>query len=255
MAIVQGVANEKIARSTTEIVPPYHLQIARHRVRGLRNVFSFSKNPAIGSTEEDMWSAGGILVWPSVAGVVSISSTSASDNPAGTGVGVVVLFGLDENWNEIQEAVALNGTSTVTSTLEFFRLHQMVAFTVGANETNVGEIMATIGGNVQCDILPGEGSSTNSHYTVPAGHTLYLQSVLFFQGADKSVTTAFVSRTNLGPWIELSELQVYRVGTEVKQNSIAIEEKSDIRVTAANDGGGTSSFSVIINYFLEKNNP
>ncbi len=228
------------------------LQIARGKVRNWRTVFISSLVENLTSTTSDVWEVGGTQIPPTVAAVASIVSDSVADTAAGTGARAVLVAGLDADFNEISEVVAMNGLTPVSTAQEFYRLFSMTAVSAGTTEANEGVITASIGGDAQSAMMPGDSNSFNSHYTVPAGHRLYLRSVNFFQGANKTVTTAFMSRPPGLPWITLSKLQVYRIAEEVNQVPIPVEEKTDIKVVANNDGGGVSSFTVIINYYLEK---
>lgn len=254
MALIIGGDDDLVCAEypRVETAGSFDLQIARGRMPGWRSIFISSINQAIGTTVEDMWEVGGTQVPPTVAGVVTITSTSAADTALGTGARAILCQGLDDDYNEVSDIIPTNGLGGGVGVVEFLRMPTMTCVAAGSGEENAGTITATIGINPQSAMVAGDCASFNSHYTVPAGHRLYLKSVNFFQGEDKTITTSFKARPEGLPWITLSKLSIYRVAAEVVPIIIPVEEKTDIKITALNDGGGTSSFAVIINYFLEK---
>ena len=140
------------------------------------DVHKFGRNPDIDSGGvETIWSPGGLLTWPTSAGIVTLVSTSAQDNPSGTGCGYVWVEGLDANYIHLRERVPLNGTTNVTTTNEFLRVHRLQGDDPGSTSTtyeNAGVITATLGGNTIASIEANKGQSQLGFYTVAAGHTL-----------------------------------------------------------------------------------
>lgn len=255
MALLSGTNTRGVMSPMLEAHPDFALQVARGKVRNWETGAIFAKSDAIGIVEEDLWSVGGTLVYPVSAGVVTITSTSADDDIAGIGATVVLVQGLDSDWNKLEEAVPMDGTSSVVTTNSFLRVNAFLNVAAGSNDVNVGTISATIAGNIQASILPAEGNAFNSHYSVPAGHQMYLDMVQLLQGANKTLTSAALVRTNLGPWIRVAEVQVYRIAIDLPTNHTPFAEKTDYKLVANNDGGGTSSFTAIVSFFLERLEP
>jgi hypothetical protein len=84
----------------------------------------------------------------------------------------VLAHGLSSaNFLEISEAVNLNGQAAVTTTKEFLRINRMYGVAGGTTEQNVGNITASIGGNVQAVVEALEGQTHQALFTVPAGKT------------------------------------------------------------------------------------
>ena len=153
------------------------LDIARGAISGLGPVNKFGRNADIdaGSVPEDIWSAGGVWVAPTAARTHTITSSNANDIAGGTGVRTIQICGLDENWEEADEEVTMNGTTGVGTSTTFVRIFRMYGKTAGSNGTNIGTISATaaVDGTVTAEIDAGKGQTLMAIYTVPAGKTAY----------------------------------------------------------------------------------
>lgn len=142
----------------------------------VRNVVIIGENPDVdtATTPENIWELGGLITLPTAATVVTLVSSSVNDTAAGTGARSVLIEGLDSNYNYIVEVVALNGTTEVTSALQFFRINHFRVISSGSLKTNDGGITATVNGNIISAIGVGESLAHTAVYTVAANHTLYL---------------------------------------------------------------------------------
>lgn len=118
--------------------------------------------------------------YPTSAAVVSLVSSSASDDSGSTGAEVVEVQGLNANYRQQIETVTMNGTSAVTTTNTFIRVFRARVTQAGSNGTNVGNITASIGGDNVAQISAGEGQTLMAVYTVPANKNAYL---IKFQGS------------------------------------------------------------------------
>ena len=122
--------------------------------------------------------------------VVDYSSSSALDVAVtGTGARTIIGYGLDVNYKEVFEVVAMNGQTVVTGTQKFLRFFGMCIATHGSLNKNVGDIYAVktgTGGTYTTGVpgtitsglakmLAAEGSAISGFYTVPAGKTLKLK--------------------------------------------------------------------------------
>lgn len=77
----------------------------------------FGYNPDVDIGTEYIWANGGLWVPPTQARVHNIVSTDANDNGTGTtGALTLRIFGLDTNYNEINEDITLNGQTIVATT-------------------------------------------------------------------------------------------------------------------------------------------
>lgn len=155
---------------------PFDLQIARNQIQGHVPVEIFGYSTAIGSTAlGPMWEgqtlSGGLYAYPAAAAPLVLTSSSASDTSARS----VLIEGLDANFNILNETIALNGTSNVTTTNSFFRINKMSM----VNSGNTGNITAKIGATTYAQINAGIGQTQMSIYTVPAGYTFFLSYVQY----------------------------------------------------------------------------
>lgn len=142
-------------------------------------VNKFGKNPDVdtASVPEDVWGNDGIYTgFPTAAAEdVQVLSSSASDT------GVLTLIGLDGSWNQTTRTVTLNGATPVTvSGGAMWRVHTGSYNTGSPTTFNVGTLTvrhATTTTNVFLVIEPGQSQSNCGAYTIPAGHTGYVQNI------------------------------------------------------------------------------
>ena len=150
----------------------FDIAVAMGDVPGFELFRKFGANddvPATGSVE--MWGYGvASRILPTVGGEISLVSANAADDTGGTGALSITLEVLDANYVEDTIVIIPNGTAPVVTTggNTFFRINKMYATAAGAAEVNVGDITASIGGDVQAIIEAGHGQTTQTHFTVPA---------------------------------------------------------------------------------------
>lgn len=190
-----------------------------------------------------MWGAGGIYTgFPTgSAEKLSIVSTSTSDTSNGVGARTVNMIGLDSNWNQISETVTLNGTTPVTSSNSFLRMHTMFVTTAGSSEFNVGTITAnhvTTTTNVFNTIEIGINQSQNAAFTVPAGKTGYVRKIHGgIRGAASVAVSAWLYVRTSGSAPRLRRPLSVLTGGELEDTiygGLRVPEKTDVnmRVTA-----------------------
>ena len=172
--------NESISRwNKTE---PFGVQVARGQVRGHRIVHVFGYNSDIDSgAEETVWSAGGLYPHINTPVQMYVSSTSANDTAAGTGLRTLRIDGITTGNAEVSETITLNGQTGVLTSNVYTSIQYMDGLTAGASEKNAGDIYVgtgTITAGVPAtafgQILAGQNQSLMGYYTVPAGYSGYL---------------------------------------------------------------------------------
>ena len=141
------------------------LAIAKGEVNGysVRNLFGY--NSAIGTTYMPAWENATAYTYPTSALTMTVTS-----NVADNGV-VILIAGLDANYNQISELVTLAGTATTTN--QYFRINDVV--TVSGNALN--NITVSNGGVTYAKVRGGDGKNQASIYTVPAGYSFYLSRI------------------------------------------------------------------------------
>lgn len=155
-----------------------------------RVIHKFGRNAAVGSSVEDIWLVGGIYDWFTVASQLEIVSTAAGDAAAGAGARLVRIEGLDANFVEIFEDVIPTGVTPVATSQSFLRVNRAFVVESGTyGKTGVGHAgTITVRGitagpdQAQIGIVNGVplGQSQLGRYTVPAGHTAYVNDLHAF---------------------------------------------------------------------------
>ena len=181
------------------------LAISKGHTKGHRTLYKFGYNPDVNGDEETVWSQGGDFPYPTSAVTMFVSSTSANDANGGTGANSILLQGLDENYDEIEETVLLNGQTQVATQNSYLRVYRAFVTLAGTGGTSGGIIY--VGSSGATGGVPNTTIYANLHlgnqtqiaaYTVPAGYTLYLDDINFTAAlslANKTATCSFVSRT------------------------------------------------------------
>lgn len=149
------------------------------RYTGVNTINKFGRNNDIdtSTTPETIWTRGGLWVPPTAARIHSLVSTSTADDiDSGTGARSIRIFGLDENLDEQQEDLELQGQTPVQTTNSYLRIHRMVITSAGSGEVNAGTITATAETDltVTAEIAVGQGTTQMAVWTVPRNKTAYV---------------------------------------------------------------------------------
>jgi hypothetical protein len=218
-------------------------------VAGTKSIYKFGFNPDINGAEETVWSNGGIYVYPTTAARMYVNSTSANDTAGGTGVRSIRVFGLDANYNEVSEDLAMTGQSQTLTANTYIRVYRAYALTAGSLGTSAGIIYIANGAGLDGSFIPtgsilvnlGTDNQTQlALWTVPAGYTLYLSEVTFTSAvslANTYLTTKLKVREFGGVFRTLF-INVLQSGTyqERLELPILIPEKTDIECRAFSSG-------------------
>jgi hypothetical protein len=156
-----------------------NVSIVKGEIDGLSVVNVFGTNPAISTTEEDVWEIGGTYVFPTSAETLQISSSDAAD----TGIDINI-DGLDADWEPQTDTATLNGQTAVTvSGTTWIREFCM------ANDSDTeiqGTVYLSINGSdltngvpdnvsdIRCVINAEAQESRMAIYSIPNGKTGYL---------------------------------------------------------------------------------
>lgn len=189
-------------------------------------------------TEEDVWNIGGVLSWITVAQPLNIVSDDANDTMAGSGANVVLIEGLDADYNYIEELVPMNGITPVTTSQNFFRINEVfVAVSGDTDVANIGTINVTASVDLtdQAQIDPVAGTAQNTQFTVPADTVLLLEEFSVSVGGNDTSRVFFDIRNNVtgSPFIRQIQVFVNNGITNVNvPGPVALQPKADIRVRA-----------------------
>lgn len=188
------------------------INVARGLVSGHKLVDKFGHNPDIDTTSEpeDVWGAGGTYTgFSDAAQTVDVVSSSADDDDTtGTGAWTVQIYGLDSNYDEINETITLDGVTPVTSSNSYLRLNRAIVRTAGTGGSNAGTITIdqTTSGDVMATIEPGRNQTLICAYTIPNGYTGYLLS--WWASLVGFVTTAATGSVLMRPLNETFQTKV-----------------------------------------------
>ena len=243
------MARETSSISRVGTSEPFELQVSRGQIAYHKTLFKFGFNPDVDDSLETIWAEGGLYSYLSAATVLKVSSSSANDTSAGTGARTVELFGLDADYDEINETVILSGQTAVNTTQSFLRVNRMIVRSAGTGGTNAGVIYAGTGtvtsgvpANKYATVSAGDGQSLMALWTVPRGYTAYVTqtdiTVATTQN-NKYATVPFLAR----PFGEVFQVKDQFEKSESGHNQVytfplKFEEKTDLEMRCIGDSAG-----------------
>jgi len=250
--IVKSAIIDPISGLIAEIFPGRHLsvsnflvEVAKGNVAGHSVVNKFGHNPAVLVTGADIWSGGGYYdFFPTSAVACTAASTDDEDGGAGgdTGALTMQVYGLDTNWEEQTETVILNGTTVVNLSNNYIRLYRAIVLTAGSNNTNIGDISVSGGGDTGIFIAADDGQTQQTIYTIPNEKTGYfLKGYVGTSDDDKNGESAsfkWKSKANNGvngAWATKGQIGLVTIGSSWWQYEYGapagpLPEKTDIRL-------------------------
>ena len=143
-------------------------------------------------------------------------------------------------------------SAATTGSDEYLRVFRMRVLTAGTNETNVGNITASIGGTDIARISADAGQTLMGIYTVPAGYTAFLKKFQASISKNQEATVQFRTKTfNNGAWQVKGQFGTFANIIEYDYTiPLRIEEKTDIQFRAK--AGATSEMGVVFDLLLQK---
>jgi len=234
---------------------PFELQVSRGQIAYHKTLFKFGNNSSVENTLETIWAEGGLYSYLTAATVLKVSSSSTDDSSAGTGARTVQLYGLDGDYNEINELVTLNGQTVVNTTQSFLRINRMIVRSAGSSGANAGVIYAGTGtvttgvpANVYASIngVTGSNQSLMALWTVPAGYTAYMLQYDVSNGTTSNtpaVCKLILAVRTYGEVFQAKDVKSLTTGMHVEESFAIpqkITEKSDIEVRAISSSASVS---------------
>lgn len=224
---------------------PGYLEISKGNIAGhvAKHVFGFAGS--IGTSDETVWDNSGIYPYPVSASQLSVQSDSVADiYGSGIGAWMLVVFGLDADYNEIYEYIQLDGTNTVVTVNSYLRISQMVVAMAGTALTAQGTITATVGVDTVAQINPPNNITLMGLMTVPAGKTAYITHGQASVGNGKDAEGLFAIRqynTQAGMPGVFVAAHIFKLFQNVYEYHfeplIAMPEKTDLEVRAKTSQG------------------
>ncbi len=217
---------------------PFELLVSQGHVSGYKTVFRTGYTYNCSTTITTILPQGVLYAFPPSASTMTLSSSSASDTAV-----VVLIQGLDANYEEVTEVRALTGQTPVNGSNTYLRINDLTVISgnaVGTVYIGTGAVTAGVPANVYCSIAIGDNASMSSVFTVPAGKTFYITA-----GSISSATAAppqyidatFYARIN---GVEYATSHI-TVSTSFQffdyKQPLAIPEKSDLWTNVQSSSG------------------
>lgn len=177
------------------------------KIPGVRYWSKFAEG-LIGTNPSTIMSAsptGALLVYPTSEQTVWVASTDTDDNIAGTGCRYMKIFGIDKDFNEIDEIIQMQGQTPVESVNKYIRIYRMFNDDVEPHDLQ-GQAYLSLSGagwvggeptTVFCHVNDGNNQSQIGVYTVPAGYKLVIKNWWLNSMKDKEVHMWMVYREDL----------------------------------------------------------
>jgi hypothetical protein len=200
-----------------------------------RNIFGY--NDAIPSTFVTAWELPVAYTWPTQALTMTVTSDAAD---AGY---VILIKGLDENYDEIQEVVALGPTGTQTTANQYYRINDVVTIATpgGAFGNPVNNITLANGGTTYAQIQGGQGKNQASIFTVPRGYQFALTRISAFcaSASLNNRTLAFrnVARLKTGVILRVAQTEFLEQMIIDRQIPFVYDECTDIEFQLKGSAG------------------
>jgi hypothetical protein len=157
----------------------FHTEVALGRRQGATTWNKFGYNTNVSSASPELIASwGGTFQYLTTGETIDIVSTSTDDVvTTGTGARGIVIYGVDENWEEQVEVVNLNGTTTVTTSSQWIGINRISVYLAGSGKQNAGTISvtATTAGYDMAEMPATQGTSQQMIFYVPVGHNFLAQ--------------------------------------------------------------------------------
>jgi len=189
------------------------MRVAKGLVAGHSLVQKFGENPAVGTSLESVWDAGGLYPWDTFAvggDNLSIVSTLAADSLTGTGARTIRVTGFDASGLELHEDMDMDGVTPVITTNKFTRVFRVVVTTAGTGKTTAGTITASIGATVVAQVINGNNQTLMALMGIPSNRTGFLLFGKASVGKGKTLNGRFYMRPVGGVFNVQHTFEVYQ---------------------------------------------
>ena len=251
------------------MVNDFYLEVVQGNITGYAAKDLLGLNAAVGGTE-DVWNQGGSIAQIATAGgaVLCLSSTSVDDHDL-----LVSITGLDANYDEITETIALaaiDGQLIATGTNLFFRVNSVIMPVAPAGKVYVYYgTTAAAGTGIPTDVTKTQAvvdiagtQAYNAIYTVPRNKNRYLTSLRYRSTGSVAKNDVILSviRKIYGGSNETLEIAKYTdLGTtnyvdnqvQFTDQPVLFPAKSEIRITAGLAGGTALNIALEANFIEE----
>jgi len=158
----------------------YRSEVAtgKRQGRSLWNKFGYNNDVDVGTEVIASW--GGTFTPLTVATTLDIYSSSVNDITSGTGCNSIVVYGIDENRDEIIEVIALNGNTSVITSSQWLGINRVAMFLCGSSQVNEGtiDIIANTGGSRMAQMPSNGGVTQQCIFHIPRNYNFLTEFLL-----------------------------------------------------------------------------
>lgn len=165
-----------------------------------------------------------------------VTSVDVRDVVGGVGASSILIEGLDNNFNSIEELLPLT-TVSETTVNTFRRINNVQVVSSDYVNACYGDILLTaeVAGTVQSSVVAELGESEQTNYTTPRGATTLLYNVIFSVGKGDEVEVAGLTKlANIpdNPWVHGPAVYAYEALGAVPSICVPLPEMTDFKFTA-----------------------
>ena len=195
----------------------------------------FGYNSQVGGSWETVWDGNNVYTYIDTAGTAQITSSNTSADNGGT----VKVYGVDANYDLVDETLAIGGAA---GSVEFYRVFRAELVTANTGFANVGTLTVTVDSKSAAIIQPTNGQTLMAIYTVPRAVNAYLIQLDVGSSKDAENEIRVMIKKN-GQVQNTKDFISIRGGFVTKPYSIPIRipAESDIEIQA--QSGATSAIS------------
>lgn len=225
-------------------------------------IHKFGENPAVGAATETVWDAGGLYPWQDQGSglTMTLQSTSAADDVAGTGVRYVTISYISNLYELKTVIVETDGLTPVAVADDIYLPYRMDVqpgpngeAAAGSGGTATGIITLENAATVYAQILVGNNQTLMGVFTIPAGFTAYLLVGDATVGEGKEVHIDFSVREFNGVFRIQHSLFLFENAYRYDfTGPLPIQEKSDLDIMAI-DAALNPSVSATFDLILVQN--
>jgi len=251
------MARKTAVYSVDRVASDFFLDVAVGRVAGWAHVNKFGHNPDVDMTpDEDIWEVGGdytgFITTPTT---LEMFSSDANDTVAGTGAQIIELQGLDSDFLEQTEQVAMSGAGTVISLNKYVRINRVFVVSVGSVGANIGVVTVQDTQPVtMASIAINDNQTHQAVYTVPTDKQGLITVVWAGIGTGSAAGVATDIELLIRPFGQaLRTMFLLGLTSHWSHNlmpPIHVEAKSDIKLrsvgNSANNSNITAGFDIVL---------
>ncbi|KKM76613.1 hypothetical protein LCGC14_1378350 [marine sediment metagenome] len=226
------------------------IEVQKGNIAGHSMVHKFGRNDNVPMNSWAFINLLGFTDWPlSAPTTVRIKAGGdAADVAGGAGAREITVLGLDDSFNEVEEAIATNGVNvsaaTATAFWRIYRAWVSAVGTYGVANTTAVTVENSGGGTDVIQIGAGEGQTQFGGWTVSLGKSAYLMSLHMHVDSKKIANIRMFTREDIDDVVapmKSKRLKLFFDGVignvpyRAKGPEIKIPQKTDIWLEAFGD--------------------